>query len=80
MYYTTNQLNFATQGISRMNLNNSTMSATVPYSADMGTSSGGILHYNLRTTGSVTRPNRTRQMPIELLGVVLREQVSAIAW
>jgi len=55
MYYTTNQLNFATQGISRMNLNNSTMSATVPYSADMGTSSGGILHYNLRTTGSVTR-------------------------
>jgi hypothetical protein len=55
MYYTSNQLNFPTQGTNRLTINSSNVTSSVPYSTDIGTSAGGSIHQRLRTTGGLSR-------------------------
>lgn len=57
MYYTSNQVNFTTAGTQRVYINSSGLFVPNPGSVftDNGTSSGGTLHYILRTSGSTIR-------------------------
>lgn len=57
MYYTSNTVNFSTSSTLRATINSSGITIPSPglLYTDTGTSSGGLLHHGLRTTGSVLR-------------------------